>query len=223
MNFFKSSFLKRVISAALLIPPIVFILLYEGSQLPVIILLIVAALWSSYEWQGMARRSPRKFLYLNLGNLYIALSFISFYLIYDKAGGEKALLLFAMVWVSDIGAYFFGKLIGGPKMIPKVSPNKTWAGLAGAVLAPAILWSGFTFLSGDHTYFLSFIFGLLIGLAGQGGDLLISFVKRQADLKDTGSLIPGHGGLLDRIDSMMLATPVFLVLFTLYLSLNTLL
>ena len=222
MNLFKSSFLKRVLSSVILIPPIVFILTYDGSQLPVIILLIIASLWASYEWQAMARRVVRKFLYLNLGNLYIIFSFTSFYLLYEMGGGEIVLILFVMIWASDVGAYFFGKLIGGPKMMPNISPNKTLAGLVGALVMPAFILSVYSiFIAGEGFSIVYILAGGLIGLAGQGGDLLISFVKRKADLKDTGALIPGHGGLLDRIDSMMLATPVALFIYFFATSIST--
>ena len=138
-----------------------------------------------------------------------------------------------MVWASDIGAYFFGKTFGGPKMAERISPNKTWAGMVGAMVVPALvlmIWPflfkagwGWDVMRGEeivHVYpnvFSSLIVGLGVGMAGQCGDLLISLFKRQAEVKDSGSLIPGHGGLLDRIDAMMLTAPLFLLLAKYYL------
>ena len=130
-----------------------------------------------------------------------------------------------MVWAADIGAFFVGKYFGGPKMAPRISPNKTWAGLGGGcdfAGVIAILFFCVNVLVSPEAVFswmgvvLIFVLGVVIALAGQAGDLLISAMKRKTGVKDTGTLIPGHGGLLDRIDSMLLAAPVFYVLFSLF-------
>lgn len=94
--------------------------------------------------------------------------------------------------------------IGGPKMAPAISPNKTWAGLGGAVAAGILALWGLSAVTVFHIplHFMIF-FGAVIALSGQAGDLLVSFLKRKAGVKDTGTLIPGHGGLLDRIDLRM--------------------
>lgn len=123
-----------------------------------------------------------------------------------------------MVWASDIGAYVFGKTIGGPKMAADISPNKTWAGLAGAIICPFLLCLLF-FIFVSHTItslgvdiMVALIAGIIMGVVGQAGDLIISVLKRRAGAKDSGQLIPGHGGVLDRIDAMMLTAPVFLLI-----------
>jgi phosphatidate cytidylyltransferase len=118
-------------------------------------------------------------------------------------------LIFIGVWASDIGGYIFGKLIGGRKLCPSISPNKTWAGLIGACLFPFFVLDGYVAffaqdLSLTEAYIWSLGASLVIGLLGQMGDLFISFLKRRVGLKDTGKLIPGHGGILDRIDAMMM-------------------
>ncbi len=130
-----------------------------------------------------------------------------------------------MIWLSDIGAYFIGKTFGGPKLIEEISPNKTWSGFGGALLSPAIFALIWVIIFGFHDEFdhnswyillpIVGVIGVATGAVGQAGDLLVSFIKRQANVKDTGALIPGHGGLLDRIDSMLLGAPVYLILITL--------
>ena len=124
----------------------------------------------------------------------------------DPETGFIAILwLLVVVWCADIGAYFFGRIIGGPKLWPAVSPNKTWAGLAGAViggLAGGVLVAlGFS-TSGIALLALT---GALLGLFEQGGDLFESALKRHYGVKDSGDLIPGHGGLLDRVDGLVAA------------------
>jgi phosphatidate cytidylyltransferase len=130
------------------------------------------------------------------------------------------------VWASDIGAYFAGKAIGGPKLAPEISPKKTWAGFFGGLVSSAVFlilytlyigpaftrWTGYDLVVLDHVPLaVVAVIGASITLSGQAGDLLESYQKRKANMKDSGSLIPGHGGMLDRIDSLMLASPFFLL------------
>jgi phosphatidate cytidylyltransferase len=179
-----------------------------------------------YEWVHLALKTEHRFLFLALGLIYIPLSFWCCYLIRDLYPAKVGLLFIVMVWASDIGAYAFGKTIGGPKLALSISPNKTWAGLAGAVICPGII--GALFLVGlDYAWggaipkkdllygiFVLFLASVFVGVVGQAGDLLASVLKRQAHVKDASGLIPGHGGLLDRIDAMMLSAPAFLFLFS---------
>jgi len=127
-------------------------------------------------------------------------------------GGGGALLLYAMmlVWAADIGAYFAGRRFGRHKLAPAISPGKTWEGVAGGLLAVAALalfglaWHGDAL---PAAVLLSA--SLCAGAISVPGDLLISWCKRSAGIKDTSQLLPGHGGLLDRIDSLLAALPVF--------------
>jgi len=143
---------------------------------------------------------------LLLGAAYVGFPVIAFaWLRSDLEYGLVALVwLLALVWSTDIFAYFAGKTIGGPKMAPSWSPNKTWAGLgggvAGAILAGALVatWLG------TMIWPLALISGLL-ALLSQGGDVIESALKRRAGVKDSGALIPGHGGILDRVDGLMFA------------------
>lgn len=150
----------------------------------------------------------------------MCISFSCFYLLREVHPAYIFYLL-GIVWMSDIGAYFSGKLIGGPKLWESVSPNKTWAGLGGAIFAPLFILPLWLYFDGSREplfIILYFAMGFMIlGVLGQAGDLLISGFKRKAGVKDTGHLIPGHGGLLDRIDSLMLVTPVFYLLLMAYL------
>lgn len=141
------------------------------------------------------------------GALYVGAPTAVFVWIRTQAPGgfELVILLFAAIWAADVAAYFAGRLIGGPKLLPALSPQKTWAGLitgvaagagAGAVSASVFAAPPMMWLSA----------GALIALFGLGGDLFESFLKRRFGVKDASRLIPGHGGVLDRLDGMMAAT-----------------
>lgn len=168
------------------------------------------------EWVVLSQKSTQKLLYkiglIILGTLYLGFSYceiISLRLLFAN-GLFLTLGLLLTVWASDSGAYLFGKKIGGPKLTPTISPNKTWAGLLGSVFCAAItlvLWSHFFIPTASIPLTISF--GAAMGLIGQSGDLLISYFKRKANVKDTGHLIPGHGGILDRIDALLLVLPVY--------------
>jgi phosphatidate cytidylyltransferase len=123
-------------------------------------------------------------------------------------GLETILALFAIIWAADIFAYFGGKLIGGPKVAEGLSPNKTWSGIVAGTLAGAS--SGFAcgtlFHTPPHLQVAWLAIGAMVALTGLMGDLFESFLKRRFGVKDASRLIPGHGGVLDRIDSLMAAT-----------------
>lgn len=124
-------------------------------------------------------------------------------------GAERGwiLLLVLGVWAYDTGAYFAGRRIGGPRFLQHVSPSKTYAGLIGGLLAATLVTAAM--LAGlREDPLAALVLGPLIGLAAQAGDLAESLLKRAAGAKDSGSLIPGHGGILDRIDSFLFAAPI---------------
>lgn len=116
------------------------------------------------------------------------------------------LLLFACVWGADIFAYFAGRSIGGPKLAPRISPKKTWAGFAGSLVGAMLLSWLVVWWSGHGTTIMFFAAILLIAIVSQIGDLVESSFKRRFDVKDSGNLIPGHGGVLDRIDGLIAAS-----------------
>ena len=119
----------------------------------------------------------------------------------------------ALVWATDIGAYFAGRAIGGPKLAPRLSPNKTWAGLVGGVVLASLLAVGL-----HYQYGLPLRLTLAtpaLAVLAQGGDLYESWLKRRAGVKDSGTLIPGHGGVLDRLDGVVPVAPVAALLVVL--------
>jgi len=111
-----------------------------------------------------------------------------------------------LVWATDIGAYFAGRSIGGPKLAPRISPSKTWSGLGGGVLA-ALMVGFLLYRFADLPIQLAAASGLL-AVAAQLGDLLESWMKRRAGVKDSGTLLPGHGGVMDRLDGVVAAAPL---------------
>jgi len=144
---------------------------------------------------------------LALGTIYVGLPVLSLLLIrHQKEGVVFTLWALALVWATDIGAYFAGRTIGGPKLAPAVSPNKTWAGLAGGVVLASLFgaamhgWAGLPLRMTLATPGLAVI--------AQGGDLYESWLKRRAGVKDSGTLIPGHGGALDRLDGIVPVAPI---------------
>lgn len=218
--------LVRILAASVMAPITIFLILWGHA--PFVILITLGAFIALYEWVGLSYHSRYKIPLLALGCFYVALSggsYIFMRFAFDQ-GAWLTLTVMVCVWASDIAAYFTGKAFGGRKLAPKISPNKTWAGFGGAVagfgaalvvmfLLGVVLDSD-TFHSNTHypptKIFFVFVAGSLLGAVAQGGDLLISLLKRHAGAKDSGKLIPGHGGLLDRIDALMLAIPAFLIL-----------
>lgn len=122
-------------------------------------------------------------------------------------GGWIVLGVFIAVWAADIGALFFGRLIGGPKLAPALSPSKTWAGFFGGILLATLAEGLYVGLLGGALA-SALIFGAILALFSHAGDLFESWVKRLFRAKNSGGLIPGHGGMLDRIDSLLFAAPV---------------
>ena len=124
------------------------------------------------------------------------------------AGALLVIWLVLVIWATDSGAYFAGKTIGGPRLAPRVSPNKTWAGLIGGVAAAALVALVGKLLLPGHPLWPLLLAGGLIAALSQAGDLFESFAKRHFGVKDSGRLIPGHGGLLDRVDGLMVGAVV---------------
>jgi phosphatidate cytidylyltransferase len=122
--------------------------------------------------------------------------------------GVLVVWLLAVVWATDIGAYAAGRTIGGPRLAPRISPNKTWAGLAGGVAAAAVVGGALGVAVGAASAPVLVPAGAVLALIAQVGDLGESLVKRRFGVKDAGALIPGHGGLLDRVDGLLTTTPV---------------
>tara|TARA_Y100000591_G_scaffold317114_1_gene326453 strand:- start:111 stop:770 length:660 start_codon:yes stop_codon:yes gene_type:complete len=208
-------FKKRLISSIILIL-LTFLVVFEGKTFFYIFLLI-AFLISSYEWLKMIKRADIKFL----GILFLLFSFYSAF--YFREQNLEGFLLIILICVStDIGGYIFGNLFKGPKL-SKISPNKTQSGMIGGFVLSLIASSIFVLQYSNDIYIdqnliennLKLVILILsISSVSQVGDLIISFFKRSSKIKNTGNIIPGHGGLLDRIDGMIFVFP-FVYLITL--------
>ena len=219
MGKFNLKKLQTRTASAVILGPVTLYIIWQGGLLFIGFVLLAIAL-SLFEWRKMALKLDRSALFMVIGVLYILVCCGSFYLLRAHFPFQATVFFILMVWASDIGAYFTGKFIGGPRMAASISPNKTWAGLLGATMAPALLsviwattydWSAESLMSQMTIYGFAFLVGVATGLVGQGGDLLISMMKRKSGVKDTGNLIPGHGGLLDRIDALLPNAPLFLL------------
>jgi phosphatidate cytidylyltransferase len=123
-------------------------------------------------------------------------------------GLAAILFLFALVWATDIAGYFAGRAIGGPKLAPKISPNKTWSGAIGGMLGAVIAGIAIAKLFGLDDVLIIGIVALLLSVVAQAGDLFESGIKRRFGAKDAGKLIPGHGGVMDRLDGFLTAAAV---------------
>lgn len=141
------------------------------------------------------------------GLLYVGIP--TFALIGLRARPDDGLLLafwaLSLVWATDIGAYFAGRGIGGPKIAPAISPNKTWAGLGGGMIAALLLGLALHRLFGLPTLLVTV--SPLLAMLAQTGDFFESWMKRRAGVKDSGALLPGHGGVLDRLDGLVTSAP----------------
>ncbi len=207
----KNELQKRIISI-IVIAPLSFYLILKGS-LFFISFLFTLFLISSYEWLKMTKN----FFLKIVGLFFLIISFFATFFIREES--LEIFLFIIIICVSnDVGGYLFGKLLKGPKLT-KISPNKTYSGMFGGILL-AFIFSYLLELSLDfenqkNISNIEFIIVILIiSCISQLGDLIISFFKRINKIKNTGNILPGHGGLLDRIDGMIFVFPsVFLILF----------
>lgn len=162
----------------------------------------------------LAQRKLSGSVWLVLGFLYSTLPILAFQLISARPdhGGVLAIWLLLVVWSTDTAAMAAGKAIGGPRLCPRVSPNKTWAGLLGGVVfAGMVGMIAALAFAYDRPVMLG-LTAMLLACVAQAGDLLESLVKRHFGAKDSGQLLPGHGGILDRVDGLVTASPLLLVL-----------
>jgi phosphatidate cytidylyltransferase len=139
-----------------------------------------------------------------LGVLWIAGGCIAFLWLGRRPDGGQGTIfwLLGVVWATDVFAYFVGKTVGGPRLAPQFSPNKTWSGLVGGLIGAAIVGAVAAAVAGQAVAFL-IVISLVVSLGAQGGDLAESAAKRHFSVKDASNLIPGHGGVLDRLDGLL--------------------
>ncbi len=203
---------KRLLSSLILIP-VAFFFIFQG-KIFFAFFLGLFFLATSYEWFKMCKKNH---LMKFLGIIFLLFSFYSSFYIRENSGLFLFLFIILICIFTDIGGYVFGNVFKGPKLI-KISPKKTYAGVIGGFLFSLIAGFSFMTIMGSNyleTYYLNTFFSILIiSLISQIGDLIISFFKRKAKLKDTGKILPGHGGLLDRVDGLIFVMPlVYLKLF----------
>ena len=216
----QSELLKRIISSVILIPIVLFFII-KGSFLFTFFVLLCFII-SSYEWHLLSKE--KKYYYP--GFIFLIFSFSSFLNLGHYLGhsdyGEVMFFILVICVSTDIGGYIFGKIFKGPKLT-KLSPNKTYAGAIGGILISIIsayyylMWRDYGYYS-DSANFLEERFLLIcitISIISQFGDIIISYFKRLVKVKNTGNFIPGHGGILDRIDGMIFVFPfVYLIELT---------
>ena len=213
----NSNLIKRFISS-LIILPITFLFIVNGS-LFFIFFLSVLFLVTSYEWLKMSK----KILYKILGIIFLILSFYSAFNLRTYAGLNFFLFIIIISIFTDIGGYLFGNFFKGPKLT-KISPNKTYSGVIGSLIMS--VFSGLLYMQFiklplgvivpikldtlSNNFDLAFLIMVLsVSIISQLGDLTISYFKRLSKIKDTGKILPGHGGLLDRVDGLIFVIPIF--------------
>ncbi len=202
---------KRISSSLILIVFLFFFLISEPYLK--ILLIILCFFVACYEWSKMSKSLSNKIF----GFIFLLFSFYTFY----HLSLELVPLIFVIsICIStDIGGYVFGKIFKGPKLTT-ISPNKTYSGMIGGYLLSLICLSIITnFIDYAVAPFQLFLITIFLSTVSQIGDITISFFKRKAEIKNTGDLIPGHGGLLDRIDGMIFAVPtIFMIELTGFLN-----
>ena len=203
--------IKRIISSIILLP-LSFYFIIQGSFV-LIFFTVVCLIVSSYEWNMMTKNRSYKIY----GFIFLIITFYTFYSLSINVFGVFFVILICAS--TDIGGYLFGKLFKGPKLT-KISPNKTYAGMIGGYFLSLITLTLITnIIDYPGTPIQFFLITILISTVSQIGDIIVSYFKRLSKIKNTGKLIPGHGGLLDRIDGMIFAFPIYyLVDLTGYLS-----
>jgi phosphatidate cytidylyltransferase len=192
-----SNFKKRFV-VSLIAFPLIYILLYQKVLFNLIIL--ITFLFCLYEWIKIFKKKNIIFF---LGLLILLIFLISLIRIYNfNDFNLKFLWLILITWLTDIGGYIFGKLFGGAKLI-KISPNKTWSGAIGSIILSQFAVLIFL-LDVNYQFNIYIIFAqLFLSIIGQIGDILMSYIKRKNNKKDTSNFIPGHGGFLDRVDGLI--------------------
>jgi phosphatidate cytidylyltransferase len=205
----SENYLPGILLTGVTVVLAVFLLMAMRQAWPAIVVVFLGAGIAA----GLARLQDQHPAWQALGVIYLGLPAVA--LVSLRAFPERGALviigLFLIVWATDTGALIFGKLIGGPRMAPKLSPGKTWAGTIGGSVTAAIVF-GLYILLLNGVFWSAALFALVFSIFAHAGDLFESFVKRRFGLKNSGSLIPGHGGVLDRMDSTIFASIALAIL-----------
>jgi phosphatidate cytidylyltransferase len=209
----KKEFIKRILSSIILLAIALFFII-KGSFL-FNFFILVCFIITTYEWHMMSKKKS----YYIFGFIFLIFSFYTVYQLRNNFYGNY--IYFIMILIicvfSDIGGYTFGKIFKGPKLT-KFSPNKTYSGMIGsylfAIIATSLFFNNLDFFknigiqaTSKEITLVFLIFVLFVSTISQLGDIMISYFKRLSKIKDTGKIIPGHGGLLDRVDGMVFAFP----------------
>jgi len=189
---------------------VVVVLAASGRPSEALLALIAGALAAGL----IAWRLGASPLWIGLGAAYLALPALALIWLrgLPQFGLQIVVWLLAVVWTTDILAYLVGRKVGGPRLAPSISPGKTWSGLCGGVLAAALAGAVTAWAIGSERLLQAAGLGGVLAVVSQIGDLIESMLKRRAGVKDSGTLIPGHGGVLDRLDGLVLAAPVLALL-----------
>ena len=206
---------KRILTSLPLLTSAIFAI-YNNNILVLILFIISVVL--IYEFLNILKNifksnKINSFIFLNLFILYICLfaSQIYFFLTGDSENKQNVFLFILLICIStDIGGYVFGKIFKGKKLT-SISPNKTYAGMIGSFVCSLLICMLFVKYLNFSNYLIIFTF--LISLVSQAGDLFISYLKRKGNIKNTGDFLPGHGGMLDRLDGMIFAVPLGIKIF----------
>ena len=200
----QSELTQRVISAAVMAVAAIAIAWY-GSW-PFALVWCALAVAVAYEWWRIVCGAASAG-WLATGAIYAVLLALCTILVRGQGtlGFVAILYMFAVVWMTDIGAYFAGRTFGGPKFAPTISPKKTWSGVIGGLIAGTLCSLAVLKGAGLAIAPANIILSLVLGITVVFGDLFESFLKRRFGVKDAGSLIPGHGGFLDRLDGFVAA------------------
>ena len=215
----KKTDLKKRISTSIVLIFSIF-LIFNSLYLMTLALLIFGVL-SIIEFLNLSKKIFKKKIYYFLTNLsFITFIFIFsfFFFVFYNFQQSKFILLALLIGcaASDIGGYIFGKIFKGPKLT-KISPNKTISGAIGSFICSCTLFSSLIYYETNVFSFTIVLIGLMTSLFCQIGDLFFSYLKRKANVKDTGNFLPGHGGILDRLDGIYFGTPLgFLTLILLF-------
>ena len=196
----SKEFIKRFISSIIMLP-VAFYFIIQGSVL-LIFFIVICFIIACFEWHTMSKKKS----YYIYGFLFLILSFYTFYELSTELVGVIYIIIICSS--TDIGGYVFGKIFKGPKLT-KISPKKTYAGMIGGYFLSLLSLSVIISFTDYKITPILFLFTILISTVSQLGDIVISYFKRLSKIKNTSKLIPGHGGLLDRIDGMIFAFPIY--------------
>ena len=208
---------KRIYTSLILL---LLITLISSSNAILVFSLIVLGVLSVLEFINLINKTINNKFYSLISNLFFVVYIFIFclFFFYFSNFAHLKVMLFSLLLccvASDIGGFVFGKTFKGPK-ITKISPNKTYAGSLGSIIFSMVVFSGLIIFFTNNFDYMILIIAIITSIACQFGDLFFSFLKRKAKIKDTGNFLPGHGGILDRLDGIFLGIPIGFISLTIF-------